>query len=176
MRYVALLRGINVGGRNKVAMADLRELLAGLGHTAVKTHLNSGNAVLTAEGDPEPAEVAAGIERAIQAKLGLDLKVMARTGPQMRAIVDAAPIEITDPAKFTVAFLAGPADLERLRGLDLSPYAPDEIHPAETELYIHFPNGLGRSKLGPALERLIGAPATVRNWNTVTKLAALAAE
>ncbi|MQA98594.1 MAG: DUF1697 domain-containing protein [Streptosporangiales bacterium] len=171
MRYVALLRGINVGGKNKVAMADLRELLAGLGYTAVTTHLNSGNAVLTA---PESETIPSDIAGEIRDRLGLDLTVMVRTGPRMREVVREVPVEVTDPAKFTVAFLSAPLPTGLLASLDLTPYAPDVIHPGERELYIEFPNGLGRSKLGPALERLIGVPATVRNWNTVTRLADLA--
>ena len=82
--YVALLRGINVGGKNKIAMADLRSLIGGLGHGDVRTHLNSGNAVFTSDSADADA-LAAGIEAAITAELGLTIRTLVRSGPEFLA-------------------------------------------------------------------------------------------
>ncbi|GAA4621430.1 DUF1697 domain-containing protein [Actinoallomurus vinaceus] len=173
VRYVALLRGVNVGRDTKVAMADFKDVLAGLGHTDVRTHLNSGNAVFTAPEAPAE-EIAAAIEDGLAAALGRTVPVMVRTADELRAIVENNPLEVRDPAKFAVAFLAEPPDHERLRALDPAEFAPEELGLGEKDLYFYFPNGLGRAKLPPILARRLGLQATVRNWNTVTRLLELA--
>ncbi|MEV6859753.1 DUF1697 domain-containing protein [Streptosporangium subroseum] len=175
MRYVALLRGINVNPVTRVAMADLRALLDGLGHTGVRTHLNSGNAVFAAaEGSPDL--IASAIERRITEVLGLTVTVMVRTAGEMRAVVERNPLEVRDPAKFAVAFLARDPDTEVLASIDPASYAPEEMRVGRRELYMYFPEGLRRPNLPPLLEKRSKMPVTVRNWNTVTRLAALAEE
>ncbi|MEV4065059.1 DUF1697 domain-containing protein [Nonomuraea dietziae] len=165
MRYVALLRGINVNPGTKVDMADLRDLLQGLGYTDVRTHLRSGNAVFTAE--PQPTEA---IERAIGERLTRPVAVMVRTADEWRAVVERNPLEVREPAKFAVVFLAAPPDREALEGIDPGSYAPEVMRIGERELYIDFPNGLARPKLPPLLEKRTKNAGTMRNWNTVTKL------
>lgn len=173
-RYAALLRGVNVGGNTKVAMADLRALLADLGYTDVRTHLNSGNAVFT--GPEEPAErIAAAIGDRLTARLGREVPVVVRTAAELAAVVEGNPLEVRDPARFAVAFLAEAPDEERLRALKPAEFAPEQIELGESVLYLYFPNGLGRSTLVPTLEKRLGVSATVRNWNTVTKLLTLLA-
>ncbi|GAA4563910.1 DUF1697 domain-containing protein [Planotetraspora kaengkrachanensis] len=173
MRYVALLRGINVNPRSQMAMADLRALLEGLGHTGVRTHLRSGNAVFT--GDEAPRErVAATIEQRITEELGMEVAVVVRTAGELRAVVEENPLEVRDPAKFAVVFLAAEPDRRALEGIDPASYAPEEMRVGRRELYMYFPDGLGRPKLPPLLGKRSSAVATMRNWNTVTKLLALA--
>lgn len=170
MRYVALLRGINVNPRTQLAMSDLRALLTGLGHTDVRTHLRSGNALFSAEEKPR-AEV---IERRIADELGLSVAVILRTAGEMRAVVRENPLEVRDPARFAVFFLAKAPDREAIEGIDPAAYAPEEMRVGRRELYAYFPDGLRRPKLPPLLEKRSKAPATMRNWNTVTRLLALA--
>ncbi|MCP2257568.1 Uncharacterized conserved protein, DUF1697 family [Streptoalloteichus tenebrarius] len=172
-RFVALLRGINVGGRQKVAMADLRAVLAGLGHTEVRTHLQSGNAVFTAPDRPTD-EVATEIERAIHRELDLTVKVMVRTAEELRAVVEGNPLEVGDPARFLVSFLDRAPDPALLDTLDPAAYAPEQVRLGARELYLSLPDGIHRARLPQVLDRLLKAPATARNWNTVTKLLAMA--
>ncbi|GAA4902307.1 DUF1697 domain-containing protein [Streptomonospora salina] len=167
--YIALLRGIDVGGRNTVRMADLRSLLNGLGYTDAAALLQSGNAAFTARG-AGPAEIGSAIEDALRRELGVSAAVVVRTAADLQRVVDALPFAVRDPAKCAVAFLSAPVDRDRLAALDPSRYAPEELVPGERELYLYLPHGLGRARLTPLLERHAPAPATVRNWNTVTRL------
>ncbi|GAA4606582.1 DUF1697 domain-containing protein [Actinoallomurus liliacearum] len=171
-RYAALLRGVNVTGNSRLAMADLRAWLAELGYTDVRTHLNSGNAVFTAPEEPTE-RIAAAIEDRLTARLGRAVPVVVRTAAELAAVVEGNPLEVRDPARSAVAFLAEPPAPERLRALKPAEFAPEEVGLGESVLYLYFPNGQGRSTLGPTLERRLGVPMTVRNWNTVTKLLTL---
>ncbi|SEN35326.1 Uncharacterized conserved protein, DUF1697 family [Actinacidiphila rubida] len=169
---MALLRGINVGGHNKVPMQTLRELLAGIGGTEVRTHLQSGNAVF-AHDERDPALLAADLERALADELGLTITCMVRTGADLRRVVDANPYAMDDVngSRFLVVFLSGPVPLDKLAAIDRSTYAPDSLEPGEREIYGHFPDGIRDSKLAALLtDRRLGVSATARNWNTVTKL------
>jgi uncharacterized protein (DUF1697 family) len=172
-RYVALLRGINVGGRQKVRMADLRALLSGLGYAEVSTLFQSGNAVF-ANVDGPPEALAAEIEARIARDLGLTVTVMVRTVDDLRRVVEQIPFAVRDPAKCAVGFLAAPVDRGQIAAIDHAAFAPEELVAGECELYLYFPDGMGRSKLAPILARDVFGPATVRNWNTITKLLALA--
>jgi uncharacterized protein (DUF1697 family) len=174
-RYVALLRGINVGGRQKLKMADLRALLSDLGYHEVATLLQSGNAVFTAEsGSPEL--FAADIQTRLADETGLTVTVMVRTADDLRRVVEQIPFEIRDPAKCAVAFLSNPVDPGQIAAIDHQSFAPEELVAGERELYLYFPGGMGRSKLLPILARDTFGPATVRNWNTTTRLLDLAEE
>ncbi|WP_067975463.1 DUF1697 domain-containing protein [Nocardiopsis trehalosi] len=171
-RYVALLRGINVGGHRKVRMADLRAMLDGLGYTGVATLLQSGNAVLTAPGTP-PDAVGAAIGARIERDLGFPVNVLVRTAGDLRRVVDGLPFPVPDPAKCAVAFLPGPVDRDRWAAFDPAPYAPEEVAAGEREFYLSLPGGLGRAVLPRAMGPLLDG-ATVRNWSTTTRLLALA--
>lgn len=170
---MALLRGINVSGKNMIPMAVLRERLAGLGYAEVTTYLQSGNAVFTApEGDP--AEVAAEIEDDIAEALGLSIRILIRTADELRAVIEHNPLPVREPAKFLVSFLETAPDPERWAAFDAAAYAPEEMAAGEREIYFYLPNGIGRAKLPDALNRTLHIPSTARNWNTVTKLLELA--
>lgn len=173
MRYVALLRAINLGSHQKIAMADLRELLAGLGYTNVVTYLQSGNAVFTAPRQ-RPDQVAADIEDRLARDLAMPVRVIVRTADELRAVIDRNPMEVRDPAKFVVLFLQAAPDLDALRAIDPGTYAPEEFRIGDRELYFSLPGGIGRAKLPQLLERRLRGIATARNWNTTVKLLELA--
>ncbi|WP_405588989.1 DUF1697 domain-containing protein [Streptomyces sp. NBC_01190] len=176
--YIALLRGINVGGRNKVPMPVLRDLIAGLGGSRVRTHLQSGNAVFT-HALRDPLRLAADLEQALSAELGLTVPVLVRAREDLRRVVAGNPftMDAIDGSRFMVVFLSGPVPLDRLAAIDPAAYAPDEFRAGDTEIYAHFPDGFHNSKLAPLFtDRRLGLIATARNWNTVTKLLALGEE
>jgi uncharacterized protein (DUF1697 family) len=174
---IALLRGINVSGHNKFPMARQRELMRDLGFADVTVHLQTGNIVFADPGTP-PERTARTIADRITADLGLTVPVVVRTRDELAAAVEANPYpEATaEPKTLHVVFLsAAPDDTAPLDALDLASYAPDGFRLADREIYLHAPDGVGRSKLAEKITRApLGVTMTARNWNTVTKLLALA--
>jgi uncharacterized protein (DUF1697 family) len=175
-RYAALLRGVNVGGNKKIAMADLRTLLIGLGHEDVSTLLQSGNAVFTAPA-ADARTLAATIERALATELGLTSKVLLRTHRELVAIIEANPFPSADeePSKHLVQFLFEPltaADREKIKSFDAASYEPEEFRVGNGVLYFRFPDGMGRSTLAADFGKHVTKKLvmTGRNWNTVRKL------
>lgn len=171
-RYAALLRGINVGGKKRVPMAELREVLAGLGYTDVKTYLNSGNAVFTTEGDPDDLTVA--IEEALAAHFGFAIDTFVVDGPYLRRVIDACPFpaDELEGKQLHVNFLSeDPGD--RFDQIKAADFAPEDFRLGEKAVYLYAPAGLGVSKLGVELARpkvVKGLRVTSRNWNTVKAL------
>ena len=171
--WVALVRGINVGTAKRVAMADLRALLTELGYGDVRTALNSGNAVFTVSGRAAGSTIEKAIQQAIDAELGLDVTVMARTAGELAAVVDGNPFPTADPKRLYTAFLSTKVPAAKLKSVDRSEVAPDEFEAGDRVLYLHQPNGIMGSKL-PDWEKVLGVRATVRGWPTVTRLHDLA--
>jgi uncharacterized protein (DUF1697 family) len=174
--HVALLRAVNVGGRNRIAMADLRELLEGLGYGEVRTHLQSGNAVFTAAGTP-PERMAQKIERALADELGLAAKVLVRTRAELERVVSENPLldVASDHARLLVTFLSDAPAREALSRLAPADFEPDVFAFGEREIYVWYPDGVRATRLSNAFwERRLGVVATGRNWNTVTRLLELA--
>jgi len=172
--YAALLRGINVSGHKKVPMAELRALLEGLGHSGVRTYLQSGNAVFEAAGGDEES-LAAGLRAAIEERFGFAVDVLVRDGAYLRAVADACPFPAADlaPKQLHVTYFSAPVDAARFAGIDVSAYEPEEFRLGDRALYLYAPDGLGRSKLAEQLAKPRvnkGVVATTRNWNTVTQL------
>jgi uncharacterized protein (DUF1697 family) len=175
-RYAALLRAVNLGGDSKIAMADLRKVLAGLGYADVTTYLQSGNAVFTSPGRP-PAELAGEIEDRIAAELGMAVTIMIRNGAELADVIGRSPLpgEPENPSRFFVAFLSEPADPGAARAIEASSFGEDRIWVSGSEAFLWCPGGAGRTKLTNAyVEKQLGVGATSRNWNTVRKLAGLA--
>lgn len=171
---VVLLRGINVGGKNRLPMAELRSIAAELGFAGAVTHLQSGNLVLPAV-TASPAQVASALTAAIRDRVGLDLAIVTRTASQWAAVVSANPFrrESADGTKVHVVFLEAEAT-DGVRDLDAEPFAPESLVVSGSELYLSLPNGLGRSRLASTLSRVHNAnTGTTRNWNTVVALADL---
>ena len=171
-RYVVLLRGINVGGHAKIAMADLRALLTSLGYEDVKTHLQSGNAVLTAKDKPD--HLVRTLESSLLSELGMAVKCLVRTAPEMRKIVDGDPFGgvATEGSKYVVLFLSAPLDKALVAALDPADYAPEQFRIAGREAYLWHPDGIRDAKMNKIKwETRFKVVASARNWNTVTKLA-----
>jgi uncharacterized protein (DUF1697 family) len=177
-RQIALLRGVNVGGNNRVPMAGLRELMGELGYGDVRTHLQSGNAVFTAPGTP-PEQAAREIEGVLARALGLGIRVLVRTAEELERVVSANPLPeaVVEPSRLLVTFLSAAPAPERLRELDPGDFEPDLFGFGDREIYVWCPEGVRTIKLSHAFfEKRFGVVATARNWNTVTKLLALARE
>lgn len=184
--HLALLRGINLGGRNKVAMAGLRELVAQLGHSEVSTYIQSGNVLFTAAAPADPAELARQLTAAIAAKLGVTAPAVVLARPELAAIIAARPFPAQDDPKavHAVVLTAAPspalaAKVAAAAGQAAAKGARDEVVIAGRALYLHTPDGYGRSDLAQGLVKAVhdpqaGVTGTARNWATITRLAALA--
>jgi uncharacterized protein (DUF1697 family) len=174
---VCLLRGVNVGGHHKIKMDALRALFESLGLRDVETCLQSGNVIFRPE-RPALARFPERLEDALERTFGFRPAVILRTPSELRDVIARNPFAKRrgiDPAKLAVTFLArdpGPETREKVRRI---PPHPEELWIDGRELYIYFPNGMGRPKLSMALlEKTLQTPGTSRNWNTVTKLLELA--
>jgi len=165
-RWVGLLRGVNVGGARKLAMAELRSAVAGLGATDVETYIQSGNVVFT-----HPERSGATLEAELERALGTT--VMCRTQAELAKIVRDNPYPGTEGTKLVVWFLKEQAVTTDLRQVDVARFAPEEFTPHGRELYLYLPNGQGRAKLPPVLGKHV-PDCTARNWQTVTKLSEMA--
>ncbi len=175
-RFVALLRGINVGRAKRIAMADLRSLLEGLGHSDVRTLLNSGNAVFRAEGG-RALNLASAIEQEIANRLGLSVPVVVVTASELSTIVKDNPLSqaSSDPSKHLVAFVRQRETLAAARGLLSKPWDPEAFSIGSKAAYLWCANGIIESKVAQAFSRATGEAATTRNWATVLKLQTMVA-
>lgn len=175
----AFIRGINVGGRGMLPMASLRALCEKLGYESVATYVQSGNVVFRA-GAKEAARAAGRIEGAIEKVHGFRPTVVARTVEQVRAVVGANPFagrQGVEGGRLLVMFLSAPATAEAARAIRTLSKGPEELVLVGEELFMHLPNGVSGSKVSmAAVEKALGVPATGRNWNTVTKVLAMAEE
>ncbi len=174
-RYVALLRGVNVGGRGIVPMAELRALAEELGLREPRTYIQSGNLVFGA--DSEPAELESELERGIRTRFGVNTSVLVRTAADWARYLSSNPYpeESRETPKLVMIALSkrppAPAAAEEIerRGR-----GGERVALAAGTLWVHYPQGMGRSKLTPAiLDRAAGSPVTTRNWSTVLKLGEL---
>lgn len=171
-RRILLLRGVNVGGTGKLPMAGLRAALADLGLDRVQSHIQSGNLVFD---DPGLPDLAGRVAFVLRDRFGLAPALFLFGAEEFDRILRDCPFSqpgAADGAKVHVYFLAtpSPADPAVLRG-----YAGTEsLHLTDRALYLHAPEGIGRSALAERLPRLLGAVHTARNWNTVCAVRALA--
>ncbi|WP_436887250.1 DUF1697 domain-containing protein [Nocardiopsis dassonvillei] len=171
--YVVLLRGINVGRSNRIAMADLRSLLADLGYRDVATHLQSGNAVVTS-GEEGPEALAAAVSAGLRERFGAQVPVLARTAGEFAAAVAANPLEVGDASRFLVLFCSGTLDTAALSGLDPAEYPRERIAVTATEAYTAHEEGLRFARLPDVVARHTDGFVTGRNWRTVLRLADMA--
>ncbi len=174
--HVALLRAINVGGHNPVAMADLRGLLAEEGFADVRSLLQSGNLVFRSDGRAA-AELEQALEAAAIARLGLRTEFLVRTAAEWDAIVAGNPFPAEaacDPGRLLVMFLKEAPGANDIAALQAAITGPEVVRAAGKQAYIVYPAGIGRSRLTSTLvEKKLATRGTGRNWNTVLKLAAL---
>jgi uncharacterized protein (DUF1697 family) len=175
--FICMVRGVNVGGHNKLPMSVLKDLCTSLKLTGVQTYLQSGNVVFSSKRS-DRARLSKEIEERLRKKIGLDVKVILRTAAELRRAMAANPYPVgpqRNPSALVIIFLAGEPTGEAKAALEKVCVGPEEVHMAAGELYIHYGSGMGRSKLSNALiERKLGLAGTARNWNTVTRLLELA--
>jgi uncharacterized protein (DUF1697 family) len=175
MRQVVLLRGINLGAHNRIAMPQLRELLSDAGYEGVHTHLQSGNVVLGS--DAAPDQLARRCERLIGERFGLDIDVVVRTRDELARVVRRNPLGdvAREPKRYQVSFCSAKPDRAAVRKLAAQAVEPERFVAIGRELYAWHPAGVARSKLSAQLAgKSLGVRATARNWSTVTKLLELA--
>jgi uncharacterized protein (DUF1697 family) len=194
--HVALLRGINVGGRNKVPMADLREVVTALGHTGVSTYIQSGN-VLFSSADTDTAKLAAALESAIEERFGIWSSVVVLSRDELARVLAANPYpDEPNPKMVHVVFLNAELPESLLKRISAAESAAAAKGSRDTvqlvgqaagqpqAMFLHTPDGFGTSELAQNVLKIMAPPkksrpglaATARNWATATKLLSLCAE
>jgi uncharacterized protein (DUF1697 family) len=174
-RYAAMLRGINVGGKNILPMKELATIFAKAGAREVQTYVQSGNVVFEAAAS-EAARFPALIEAAISKRFGFSSPVIVRSGGELAKVARSHPAHVAgaDTKPLHVMFLADWPDPKRVADLDAKRSPPDTFTVKGREIYLHLPNGAARSKLTNAyFDSRLGTITTIRNWNTVLRLCAM---
>lgn len=176
-RFVVLLRGVNVGKGNRLPMAEFRALLEQLGHSSVKTLLNSGNAVFTSSGR-SASRHASTISTVLQDSPGLRVLVIVKEAAEFARVVSGSPVKPPEPehSRFLVAFGPDETALQSLKPLQALVRPPETFVVTRHAAYLHCANGILESSIGGALLGKAGRSVTTRNWATVLKLLALATE
>lgn len=169
--YIALLRGINVGGRNRLPMKELRALLEEIGLQGVHTYIQSGNVVFESA-ERDTARVAGQIRGAIAGAYDFEPAVLVLPAEEFAAAIDGNPFPgaQSEPKTLHLYFLSAEPpdpDLAALQGLKKE---DEEYELQGAVFYLHAPSGIGRSKLAARVEKALGVPATARNWRSVNKI------
>jgi uncharacterized protein (DUF1697 family) len=176
-RYIALLRGINVGRAKRVAMADLRKLIGDLGYSEVRSVLNSGNVIFTG---PVRAQehVAAAIEEALVLKLGVAARTLVLDSDELGTIIAANPLldQAGDHARLLIFILASDHARQAIEALCAQDWQPGAVALGERAIYVWCPDGVLDSAAAAALGKHLGDATTSRNWATLSKLHALCSE
>lgn len=169
-RYVALLRGVNVGGRNPLPMKALREIFQNLGCREVTTYIQSGN-VLFSAGCILARRVPAMVSAKLLERYGWTVAILLRSVEELSLLADANPFLANDPASLHLMCLTHAPAMELVATLDTKRSPPDAFAMCGANVFLHLPNGSARSKLKPAyFDRALATTSTVRNWNTLRKL------
>ena len=174
-RQIVLLRGINLGARNRISMPELRGALESAGLDDVRTYLQSGNAVVSSAAAAD--RVRRTVEKLIAQEFGLEIAVVVRTRAQLASVVRRNPLgEVaTDPKRYQVSFLAKKLAPATVRNLEAAAVESEALVVSGNEIFAWHPEGVARSKLWAMLAgKGLGVTATARNWTTVTKLLELA--
>jgi len=167
--YVALLRGVNVGGNNKLPMVDLRGHFESLGFDNVRTLIQSGNVVFEATHVPKNQQ----IETSIEDRFAITTSIALRTPQEMQRVVAQVPATMTEEGKLYVGFFSTKPASADVVHLDHERFLPEQFSVSGHEIYMHLPNGMGQSKLPDYLNRRLKVPITFRNWNTVNRMLAM---
>jgi uncharacterized protein (DUF1697 family) len=177
--HIALLRGINVGGRNLVAMSDLRDLFQSLGFAGARTLLQSGNLVFQTNRRTD-AKLERVLEVETEKRFGISVVYFVRTAPEWESVVARNPFPDEaerDPSHLVVMFLKEEPEAKNLKALQSAVRGPEYFRSDRKQIYFFYPAGIGDSKLTNALiEKTLRLRGTGRNWNTVLKLSALSKE
>ena len=171
--YIALLRGINLGGHKIVKMDQLRKTFEDLGFEDVKTYIQSGNVIFKAPAQT-PAKLAERIEEKILGQFGFPVPVVVKTAVEIGEVISSNPLlkeKGIDPANLHVTFLACAPNQSALKTLNAAEVSPDQFRCSAQAVYLHCPHGYHATKLGNnVLEKMLKVGTTTRNWNTVNKL------
>ncbi|PEA53879.1 cytoplasmic protein [Bacillus pseudomycoides] len=171
--YIALLRGINVSGHNKMKMAELRHTLETMGLSQVQTYIQTGNVLFKSEESPEPIRLR--IEDGIRTNFGISITVVLRTAEELEWIIANCPyadVPLAEGESIHVSLLTEPPQKKMIDRLAGSECNSDEYHIHGREIYFLFRQSILDSKLAKNMQKL-GSTATTRNWNTINKVAAL---
>ena len=174
--WIALFRGINVGGKHLLPMAQLRQLMADLGHQQIKTYIQSGNCVFATPRARNPATMAQRIEASVEEQFEFSAPVLVLPVSTMQSVVQANPFPNADPKRLQIFFpwhAIGTSDDDALAQWAT---ASESFVVQSQALYLHAPDGIGRSKLASKVDQSLGVRCTARNLNTCHKLLALAAD
>jgi uncharacterized protein (DUF1697 family) len=167
--YVALLRGVNVGGNNKLPMADLRAHFETLGFNNVRTLIQSGNVVFETPHTPTSQK----IETSIEDRFAITTSIALRTPKELQRVVAQVPATMTEVGGLYVGFFTTrPASVDVVH-LDHERFLPEQFSVSGHEIYMHLPDGMGQTKLPDYLNRRLKVPITFRNWNTVNRMLAI---
>jgi uncharacterized protein (DUF1697 family) len=175
--YISILRGINVGGHNKVRMEDLKALFESLGYNEVKTYIQSGNVIFKADQDQLVTVIAQDIEKAIESKYHFVVPVIIRSADNIQSIIALNPF-LREPGidreKLHVTFLSEEPAATAVKAIQKYGFPPDRFRIMSKEVYLSCPGGYGNTKLSNTFfENKLLVKATTRNWNTVLKLSDL---
>ena len=174
-RWIALFRGINVGGHHRLSMAGLKALLTGLGFTHIRTYIQSGNVVF--EGPGPARDLEARIGAAVAASYGFSPRVLCLTPDELTEVITSNPYPeaAVEPKSLHVSFLSTTPDSPDLSALEEVRASSERFELIHRAFYLHAPDGIARSRLAQRVEVVLGVPATSRNWRTVSKIQELAA-
>jgi len=174
---ISMLRAVNVGGRSQIKMEALRALYSSLKFENPQTYVQSGNVIFKTN-ERDLALIAKRIQQSIEKKFTCRPEVILRTAAELRSVIAKNPFAKRaniEPNKLLVTFLASDPGNEARENLRKQKFAPEELHVADRELYIYFPNGIGKSRLPwPRLDKILQTSGTGRNWNSVTKMLEIA--
>ena len=173
VRYISLLRGVNVSGQKKIKMDVLRKLYGGLGLSCVQTYIQSGNVLFDCE--ENTVKLSEKIKEGIRKSFGFEVEVILRTKQEWQKIQGNTLFQNKDSTQIYVVFLARKPEMKRdLNKANKVKDAQEEFVILGREVYLFLPNGMGRTKLSNTFwENMLNVPATTRNWNTVRKLGEL---
>lgn len=176
---VALLRGINVGGNNKIAMPALSAMFTALGHTEVRTYIQSGNVIFRPRPGIDNSDLsgigASELEEAVQRTFNLSIRVVTRTGDELREVLAHNPFPAAEPERLMVVMLRDVPGPDAIARLDPERSPPDRFVVRGREIYAYCPNTFARTKLTlDWFERRLGTVGTARNWRTIGVLAEMA--
>jgi uncharacterized protein (DUF1697 family) len=169
--YIALFRGINVGGKHALPMKELMAILEGLGAQTIKTYIQSGNVVFTSQ-EQDPLQLSKKIRAEIKQRRGFEPHVLLLEPTDLERVMKQNPFPEaeTDPKGLHVSFLLSAPTNPNLKALEGLKKESERFELINTVFYLHAPEGVGRSKLAANAEKLLGAPMTDRNWRTVCAL------
>jgi uncharacterized protein (DUF1697 family) len=177
--FIALLRGINVGGKNKIKMADLKSMFEAIGMSRVKTYIQSGNVLF--ESDQEEEAIRQKLEKEIEVTFGFSIKVILRTSQELKKVAENCPFSQDEIAaaeataegeSLYVSFLLQEPSEEAIKRIEAYKSETEEYKIVDRDMYLLFPHSILKSKLANNLQKL-DVPVTVRNWKTVNKLVSL---